>query len=72
MSKFYQRASQNSETSLFHHGLIHTLVEYHLANTGDNWEKFLQRNQFLPQHTNSIIDLTRVVEDSDSGSGDSY
>ena len=36
MSKFYQRLSQNLETGLFHHGLIRTLVEYHLTNTGDN------------------------------------
>jgi hypothetical protein len=66
MSKFYQWPSQNPETSLFHHGLIRTLVEYHLTNTGDNWEKFLQRNQFFPQHNDPIIDLTQVAEESNS------
>jgi hypothetical protein len=40
MSKFYQRPNQNPETSLFHHGLIRTLVECHLASVGDNWENF--------------------------------
>jgi hypothetical protein len=64
MSKFYQWPSQNPETSLFHHGLIRTLVEFHLTSTGDNWEIFLVRNQFLPQHNDPIIDLTQAVEES--------
>jgi hypothetical protein len=59
MTKFYQRPSQNHETSLFHHGLIRTLVEFHLTSTGENWESFLVRNQFLPQHRDPIIDLTQ-------------
>jgi hypothetical protein len=36
MSKFYQLLNKNPETNLFHHGLIHTLVECHLASVGDS------------------------------------
>jgi hypothetical protein len=64
MSKFYQRLSQNPETSIFHHGLICTLVEFYITSTWDNWEKILVRNQFLPQHNDPIIDLTQATEES--------
>ena len=36
MSKFYQWLSQKPETNLFHHGLIRTLVRFHLTSIGDN------------------------------------
>jgi hypothetical protein len=35
MSNFYQRSNPNTESSLFHHGLIRILVDFHLASTGD-------------------------------------
>jgi hypothetical protein len=37
MSRFYQRQNPNSESSLFHHGLIRVLVVSHLSKVGDSW-----------------------------------
>jgi hypothetical protein len=48
---------------LFHHDLIHILVEFHLVSTGDTWQGFLVRNEFLPLQIDPIIDLTQGVED---------
>jgi hypothetical protein len=47
MSKFYQRPNPNPDSSLFHHGLIRILVNFHLVSIGDTWKKFLVRNGFL-------------------------
>jgi hypothetical protein len=63
ISKFYQCPNQNPETSLFHRGLICTLVEFHLASVGYNWENFLVRNRFLSQGSNPIVDITQDAED---------
>jgi hypothetical protein len=41
MEKFYQGELQNLETNLFHHGLIHMLIEYQLGQTGDTWDAFI-------------------------------
>jgi hypothetical protein len=49
---------------MFHHGLIRTLVEFYLTSTWDNWEIFLVRYRFLPQHNDPIIDLTQATEES--------
>jgi len=63
MLKFYQQPSPNPETNFFHHGLIHILVEFHLVNTGDTWQDFLVRNEFLPAQIDPIIYSTQSVEE---------
>lgn len=41
-----QRRVQFLETTLYHHGLVKILIEYHLAKTKDTWDNFLVRNHF--------------------------
>jgi hypothetical protein len=47
LSRFYQRQNPNSQSSLFHHGLIRVLFNAHLLNRGDSWQIFLVRNGFV-------------------------
>jgi len=63
MSKFYQWPRLNLETILFHHDLIHILVEFHLVSTRDNWQGFMEINEFLPPKINPIIDLKQGAEE---------
>lgn len=34
------------DTTMYHHGLINVLIEFHLKGIGDTWENFLIRNNF--------------------------
>ena len=63
MSKFYQRSNPNPESSLFHHGLIRMLVDFHLVSTGDTQKGFLVRNGFLPLQIDPATNLTQGVEE---------
>jgi hypothetical protein len=51
MSKFYQRPNPNPESSLFHHGLIHILVNFHLVSTGRHLERFSGK-EWIPTPAN--------------------
>jgi len=46
MSTNVEKKIQCIENTLYHHGLIKTLVEFHLRSIGDNWKSFLVRNHF--------------------------
>jgi hypothetical protein len=61
MSKFYQRQNPNPESSMFHHGLIHILVNAQLLNTRDTWQNFLFRNGFIPSQSEPISHLPLVM-----------
>jgi hypothetical protein len=62
MARFYQRLISNPQASLFHHGFIRTLVEYHLVSVGDNWENFLIRNNFLSLRNNPVVGIVQNDE----------
>jgi len=46
MSTIVQKNIDDVEPHLYHHGLIKILVENHLKERKDTWEKFLVRNFF--------------------------
>ena len=48
------------ETTLYRHGLVKILIEYHLKKVGDSWDEFLLRNHFEePKETMSEGKLVR-------------
>jgi len=49
MSQNVQRRIQFIDNTMYHHGLIKILVEFHLQKIGDNWERILVRNHFLEE-----------------------
>lgn len=42
-----QKKIKSIETTMYHHGLVKILVEFHLKSVGDTWEDFLVR--FFPR-----------------------
>jgi hypothetical protein len=64
MSRFYQRQNPNSESSLFHHGLIWVLVNSHLLKVGDSWQGFLVRNGFVSLPPEPVNSLPLCVDES--------
>lgn len=46
ISRNVQRKIQFIENTMYHHGLVKILVEFHLKNMGDNWESSLVRYHF--------------------------
>jgi len=54
MARFHQRQNLNTQSNLFHHGLIQILVISQLSKVGDNWQDFMDRNGFSPPKT--VID----------------
>lgn len=46
MATNVQKKIESIETTLYHHGLVNILVEFHLRSIGDTWEDFLVRNFF--------------------------
>jgi len=46
MATNVQNKVQCIESTMYHHGLVKILVEFHLQSTGDEWESFLIRNHF--------------------------
>ena len=46
MATNVQKKVESIETTLYHHGLVKILVEFHLRSIGDTWEDFLVRNFF--------------------------
>lgn len=46
MSMNAQKKIQRIDNTMYHHGLIKILVEFHLQTIGDNWEIFLVINHF--------------------------
>lgn len=46
LSTNVQKRIQFIENTMYHHGLIKKLVEFHLRSIGDNLESFLVRNHF--------------------------
>jgi hypothetical protein len=57
MSMFYQRQNPNSESNIFHHGLIQVLVNAQLLKIGDSWKSFLVRNGFVSLPSKPVHDL---------------
>ena len=51
MTTNVQKKVESIETTLYHHGLVKILVEFHLRSVGDSWEDFLVRNffQYAPE-----------------------
>ena len=41
-----QKKVESIETTLYHHGFVKNLVEFHLRSVGDTWEDFFVRNFF--------------------------
>jgi hypothetical protein len=59
MSKRFKR--QKADNSLFHHGLIKLIVDYHLSLHGDSWRAFIARNGF--EDTDPVqVDKPVVIE----------
>ena len=56
------------ENTMYHHGLVKILVEFHLRSTGDDWESFLIRNHFKekspekPSSSRALIGRKRTIE----------
>lgn len=46
MAKNAQKKFESIETTLYYHGLVNILVEFHLRSVGGTWEDFLVRNFF--------------------------
>lgn len=46
MASNVHKKIESLETTMYHHGLVKILVEYHLKKIGDTWENFLIRNHF--------------------------
>jgi len=46
MASNVQKRIQFINTTMYHHGLINILIEFHLKSIGDTWENFLIRNHF--------------------------
>ena len=46
MASNVQKILQLLESTLYHHGLIKILIEFHLKKVGDSWDEFLLRNHF--------------------------
>lgn len=46
MASNVQKKIESLETTMYHHGLVRILIEFHLKNIGDTWENFLIRNHF--------------------------
>jgi hypothetical protein len=63
MSRFYQRQNPNSESSLFHHGLIQVLVNAQLLKIGDSWKGFLVRNGFVSFPSEPVHSLPLCVDE---------
>jgi len=57
MSMNVQKKIQFIDSTMYRHGLVKILVEFHLQSVGDDWENFLVRNHFkeksLQQPNNS-------------------
>lgn len=41
MASNVQKKIESLETTMYHHGLVKILVEYHMKRMGDTWENFL-------------------------------
>jgi hypothetical protein len=61
MARFYKRKTSNPKTILFHHGLIHILVENQLGKAGDKWATFVTRNGFLMKP--SLLDINHFPKE---------
>ena len=46
MASTVQKKIEFIDTTMYHHGLVKILVEFHLKRIGDTWENFLIRNYF--------------------------
>ena len=46
MTTNVQKKVESIETTLYHHGPMKILVEFHLRSVGDTWKDFLVRNFF--------------------------
>lgn len=46
MATNVQSKVESIETTLYHHGLVRILVEFHLRTVGDTWDYFLENNFF--------------------------
>ena len=46
MATNVKKKVQCIENTMYHHGLVKILVEFHLRSTRDDWESFLIRNNF--------------------------
>ena len=46
MATNVEKKIESIETTMYHHGLVKILVEFHLRSVGDTWEAFLARNFF--------------------------
>ena len=46
MSGNVQKKINFIETTMYHHGFMKMLIEFHLKGLGDDWEKFLLINHF--------------------------
>ena len=46
MATKVQKKIQCIKNTMYHHGLVKILLEFHLQSIGDNWESFLVRNHF--------------------------
>jgi len=57
MSTNVQKRIQLIENTLYHHGLIKILVEFHLQSIGDNWESFLVINHFEERSQNKLAEV---------------
>ena len=68
MSGNVQKRIQFIENTMYHHGLIKILVEFHIQSIGNTWETFLVRNTFEEetneQPSSSRIHKKRKVETS--------
>ena len=41
MATNFQKKIESIETTMYHHGLVKILVEFHLKSIGDTWEDVL-------------------------------
>ena len=46
MASNVQKKIEFIDTTMYHHGFVKILVEFHLKRIGDTWENFLIRNYF--------------------------
>ena len=46
MASNVQKKTQFIDATMYHHGIIKILIEFHLKSIGDTWENFLIRNHF--------------------------
>lgn len=69
------------EKTMYHHGLVNILIEFHLKGIGDTWEDFLIRNHFQeapesPKENNvrkrKRKNIGIVIEDKPESSSNKY